>query len=143
MFVALTFDGKLGATSNPALRDLARQTFADFLSVLVKSLVLLAPRMSRLSTALFIFISGLLGAKRILRSLLSMLRHSAWRNASRQIISRFLLSMIGNSGLLLAGALLIVPDHDPATFWSTLFGSMIGLLLSGSRSAWMLVTQDA
>jgi hypothetical protein len=111
--------------------------------VLVISLVLLAPRLSPLSAAPFIFISGLLGAQRILRSLLSMLRRAAWRNASRQVVSRFLLSMLGNSGLLLAGALLIVPDHDPATFWSTLFGSMIGLLLSGSRSAWMLVTHDA
>jgi len=91
----------------------ARQTFADFLSVLVD---LAGAAGAANSAALFIFISGLLGAQRISRSLLTMLQRSAWRNASRQILSRFLLSMLGSSGLLLASALLIVPDHDPATF---------------------------
>gem|GEM_PF-1608554 len=141
VFVALTFNGKLANGGDPALRDLARQTFADFLNVLVVSLTLLVPHTLAANVGLFSMVFGSIGALRIMRALLRVLK-SGDPNAGKQLLQRFLLSMVGNIGLLIAGILLFIPENNGSAFWSTLFGSIIGLLRSGSRSAWMLVAPD-
>lgn len=143
IFVALTFNGRLGSQGDAALRDLARQTFADFLSILVLSLVFLVPHTLPANIALFTILLGALNALRILRALIRIRRGTAAGKAGWTLLQRFLLSMIGNAGLVLAGILLSkFPDGGPA-FWSTIFASFVGLLLSGARSAWLLVVPDA
>ncbi len=143
VFVALTFNGKLTGAGDSALRDLARQTFADFLVVLILSLILLVPHMRSENVALVMLILGAVGVYRILRTLLAILQLRRAHSPGKQLVQRFLLSMLGNLGLLVGGGLLLQPDFDTSMFWSTLFGSILGLLVSGSRSAWMLVVRDA
>lgn len=142
VFVALTFNGKLAGAGESGLRDLARQTFADFINVLVLSLALLVPHTQPENVCVVMTILGGFGIYRILRALLAIRRQRHAQTAARQLVQRFLLSMLGNAGLLAGGALLLQPQFNAQAFWSALFGSVLGLLVSGSRSAWLLVVPD-
>lgn len=140
VFVALTFNGQLAAGGDEALHDLARQTFSDFLSVLILSLVMLIPHAQAETVTLFALLFGGMGCVRIGRALWRLRRRGP--GSGRALAQRFLLSMIGNLSLVITGLML----HDGAgtlvTFWSTLFASLLGLMLSASRSAWKLVVPD-
>lgn len=142
VFVALTFNGQLAAGGDETLHDLARQTFSDFLSVLILSLVMLIPHPQAETVTLFALLFGGLGCVRIGRALWRLRRRRSGLWSGRTLAQRFLLSMIGNLSLVLTGLMLQDGGGTRVTFWSTLFASLLGLMLSASRSAWKLVVPD-
>jgi hypothetical protein len=138
VFVALTFNSRtLGADGDPVLSTLARQTFGDFVVLLLVSLIMLVPHASMGSVALALFISSGLAAWRILGSLLRLRRQL--RRGSWEITQRFLLSALGHALLAAVGVELLRGNPVPDRTGSLLFGGVIMLLLSGCRSAWLLV----
>ena len=134
VFVALTFNPKaLGADGHPALRSLARQTFDDFLLVLVASLLLLIPHIPPHGVgASLIALSGR-GDLRLIQDFRRNRERSWW------MAQRIGLSLFGQSGVLVAGAMLLYPGFSPSTLWLTLNCSVLVLLLAGSRTAWLLL----
>lgn len=141
VFVALTFNPKtMGMRHDPAMRGLAQQVFADFLMVLVVSLILLIPGDSAAMTGLPLVFIGVIGLVRILRGTLVLLR--AQHALRAQMLHRFGLSLLGNIGLLASGILLVRHAQTLDT-WTALVGSCLLMLISGARSAWLLVMQNA
>jgi hypothetical protein len=137
VFVALTFNSRiLGTGGDPVLSTLARQTFGDFVVLLLVSLVMLVPHASMASVAVAFFISSGLASARILRSLLRLRGqlHHGW-----EITQRFLLSALGHALVAAVGIELLRGNPVPDRTGSLLFGGVIMLLLSGCRSAWLLV----
>ncbi|GAA0715698.1 hypothetical protein [Dokdonella soli] len=143
VFVALTFNIKsLGLRGRPELRDLARQTFADFLTVLVLSLTLLLPGLSADAAGYVLIALALVALLRVLRGLYGAVTRTADARARGQIVQRFLLSLMGNSGVLCTGVIALRGMVDSDALWSLLASSPMVLLISGSRSAWMLVVHS-
>lgn len=142
VFVALTFNGQLASGGDETLHDLARQTFSDFLSVLILSLVMLIPHPQAETITLFALLFGGIGCARIGRALWRLRRRRSGPWSGRLLAQRFLLSMIGNLSLVITGLMLHAAEGSLVTFWSTLFASLLGLMLSASRSAWKLVVPD-
>ncbi|WP_428311376.1 hypothetical protein [Hydrocarboniphaga sp.] len=145
VFVALTFKpeamGLSGADGDIGLRKLARQTFADFINVLLVSLLMLVPY-SGVQIGYSMALVGGLGLQRVVRSVIAVLRH---RDAAskRSVLLRFWLSFLGNTALTLAGVGLGLGRIREDIFWSLMFAALILLLISGARSAWMLVMHDS
>ena len=143
VFVALTFNTKmLGVKGSPLLRDLARQTFADFLMVLIMSLIMLIPNIPPTSNWCLSLALSLVGAVRIARSLFNVRRDARWLRQSLAL-QRFGLSLLGHFGVFCAGLAIFTDSNNPSTTWSLLLMSPLLLLISGSRSAWLLVTHDS
>lgn len=145
VFVALTFKpeamGLSGAGGDIGLRKLARQTFADFINVLLVSLLMLVPY-SGVQIGYSMALVGVLGLQRVARSVLAILR-SRHQASRRTVLLRFWLSFLGNLSLSLAGFGLALGEIRADVFWSLLFAALILLLISGARSAWMLVMHDS
>jgi hypothetical protein len=145
VFVALTFKPEAMGISGPGgdigMRKLARQTFADFINVLLVSLLMLVP-FSGLQIGYSTAAVGLIGLHRVVRSVLSILR-SGGASGRRTVLLRFWLSFLGNLSLSLAGGGLGLGMIRLDAFWSLLFTGLILLLISGARSAWMLVMHDS
>jgi hypothetical protein len=73
VFVALTFNSKaLGVNGDPMLGALARQTFADFLILLLVSLVMLTPHMEAANVGLMLLLFCCVDTARIVQSLLRL-----------------------------------------------------------------------
>lgn len=142
VFVALTFNAKaLGVGGDPMLGALARQTFADFLLLLLVSLVMLTPHTAAANVGLIFLAFSVVDTLRILRNLLRLRRHLRGSAGNWEITRRFLLSALAH--LLLAGVGIGLLSHaDPGLSGSLLFSGVMLLLLSGCRSAWLLVMQD-
>ncbi len=140
VFVALTFNPKTFALRHDiAMRSLAQQVFADFLMVMVISLFLLIPHTVARQIGLVLILSSLIGMGRIVRSVLVLRRGTT----SRPLLQRFALSLLGHIGILVAGLLLFAGGDGISMAWSALVSSPLLLLIAGSRSAWLLVTQNA
>lgn len=139
VFVALTFNLKTNELRDDiGMRSLAQQVFADFLMVMVISLLLLIPHTLARQIALVLVIIAMVGMLRIVRSVLA-LRGAA---TSRPLLQRFWLSMLGHLGILAAGLLLFMGGEHASAAWSALLMSPLVLLIAGCRSAWILVTQS-
>src|SRR5882757_3466370 len=93
VFVALTFNAKaLGVGGNPLLGALAQQTFADFLLLLLISLLMLVPHTSAGNIgALFVLFSAA-DTLRIVRNLLRLRAHLRTPGGGWQVTRRYLLS---------------------------------------------------
>lgn len=152
MFVALTFNIRaLGLRGDPALRTLAQQTLSDFLLVLVLSLAMLIPGLPASNLGLVLGVVGAVGIARAVRSLF-VVRRAGAAGAGRGVLARrFGLSIVGNAFLLGAGLLVLVPAFggapaqaaDLSAAGSLLVSAPIMLLLSGCRTAWLLVLHGA
>lgn len=144
IFVALTFNDKvLGSDGHPGLRALAKQIFADFLLVLLLALMMLVPHAPPQQHGFIETFLSVMGISNILRSIVAVLRNTTRRRERGMLLQRFGLSLLGNGFLLVAGVLAIRGQWDDSTFsayWSLLVSSVVMLLLSGSRAAWLLVT---
>lgn len=145
VFVALTFKpeamGLAGTGGDIGMRKLARQTFADFINVLLISLLMLVP-FSRIQVGYSMAFVGAIGLQRVVRSVIAVVR-AGGAASRRTVMLRFWLSFLGNLSLTLAGSGLGLRLIRLDVFWSLLFTSLILLLISGARSAWMLVMHEA
>ncbi|MEO8460301.1 MAG: hypothetical protein ABI451_07215, partial [Dokdonella sp.] len=89
---------------------------------------------------------GMVGVARIARSLFAI--HQVGRASrigprNREVVRRFGLSCLGNACLLGSGVLLLAGIGSLSGFWSLLFGGVMILLISGTRSAWLLVAHES
>lgn len=141
VFVALTFNPKtLGMRHDPGLRSLAEQVFADFLMVMIVSLILLIPGDVVPAVSTVMALLGVLGLLRLVRSAWVLVRsHRALQ--SRALLLRFWLSALGNAGFILAG-IYMARGTVPGIAGLALVASPLMLLVSGSRSAWFLVMRN-
>lgn len=139
VFVALTFNAKkLGIGGDPMLGALARQTFADFLLLLLISMLMLTPHVPAANVGMMFLVFVAFGIARILYSLLQLRAHlRRWA-----ILQRFVLSAVGQVMLGWAGATLILGNADPGASGSLLIAGILPLMLSGCRSAWLLVVHE-
>ncbi|MDB5986395.1 MAG: hypothetical protein JWR16_1448 [Nevskia sp.] len=143
VFVAMTLKPELlGAAGDVGMRTLARQTFADFLNVLLVSLLMQVPY-SATQIGGFLAVVGIVGGHRVLRGVIAVVRAAPTPHSRGPVMQRLILSLLGNAALLIAGALLLLGTTRVDIFWTLLFTGMITLILSGSRSAWLLVTHGA
>ncbi|MBO9661997.1 hypothetical protein [Dokdonella sp.] len=147
VFVALTFNIRtLGLRGDPTLQALARQTLSDFLVVLILSLVMLVPHVPADNLGIVIAAISAAGLLRAGQSLLIMRRASASGAPRGMLARRFGLSILGNR-LVLAPSLLLLarpsltmsPSALLSMAGSLLASAPILLLLSGCRTAWLLV----
>ena len=140
VFVALTFNAKsLGVGGNPVLGALAQQTFADFVLLLLISLMMLVPHTAATNIGLMFAAISVLDSLRILRTLLR-LRFSLHAPSGGWWIARgFLLSGLGHIQILWLGIELMRPGYDEGLVGSLLFSGIIVLLISGCRTAWLLL----
>lgn len=140
VFVALTFNGKaLGVGGNPMLGALAQQTFADFVLLLMISLLMLVPHTSAGNIgALFILFSAI-DTVRIVRNLLSLRSHLRTPAGGWQVTRRYLLSGLAHIQLLWFGIDLIRGSSNASLTYSLLISGIFLLLISGCRSAWLLL----
>ncbi len=143
VFVALTFNAKaLGVGGNPMLGALAQQTFADFLLLLLISLLMLVPHISAGNIgALFILFSAL-DTLRIVRNLLRLRSHLRSPAGGWQVTRRYLLSGLAHIQLLWVGIDLIRGNSSSSLTFSLLFSGIFLLLISGCRSAWLLLVHQ-
>ena len=143
VFVALTFKPRMfGADGDVALRSLASQVFADFLNVLLGSLILLTPSPSpRLVGSVFLILGGV-GSARLVRSWLEIRRSEPARSSRRPIVRRFAMSLGGNLAFLASGAIALLAPQRVDCLWYSLVTGVLVLMLSGSRGAWLLVTHE-
>ncbi len=143
VFLAMTFKPQLlGSAGDIGMRALARQTFSDFLNVLMVSLLMQVPY-SNMQISAFLAVIGVVGAQRVVRSVISVRRGASASDTRRPVLTRLYLSLLGNAALLSAGAVVLIRDSQLEVFASLLVTGLLLLLLAGSRSAWMLVTHDA
>lgn len=141
VFVALTFNSKaLGNSGHRGLRALALQVFIDFLAVLVLALSMLVPHFPPQTLGLVLVVLAMAGIIRIVRSVIAIARDTNGGKERLMLLQRFGPSLVGNTFLLIAGYLAVTGQCDGDTFWSLLISSALVLLLSGTRSAWLLVT---
>jgi hypothetical protein len=141
VFVALTFNPqKLGAGGDPMLGELARVTFSDFLVMLLVSLVMLVPHATSGSVGYSIMSIGGFAAFRIARSLLRLRSHL--RAGGWGMVQRFALSVLGHGFLAAAGVTLLAAQPNLDLTGSLLFSAVGLLLLSATRSAWLLVMPE-
>ena len=144
VFVALTFNIKaLGLRGNPALRALAQQTLSDFLVVLVLSLLMLIPHVPTVQIGALLAVLGAAGILRAARSLLTVRGTEGERAPRRLLLQRFGLSLLGNLGILGAGLLLLAQSPNASAIASLVVSAPIMLVLSGCRTAWLLVLHAA
>ncbi|MEO6967649.1 MAG: hypothetical protein ABI132_04225 [Rhodanobacteraceae bacterium] len=144
VFVALTFNIKaLGLRGNPALRAFARQTLGDFLLVLVLSLSMLIPQMPRDNLGLVLAILGAVGMFEALRSLWIVRRAEGASAPRGLLVQRLGLSILGNLGVLSASVLLLIQSQNLSAIGSLLVSVPVILIISGCRSAWLLVLHAA
>ena len=143
VFVALTFNPRLlGTGRDPILGVLARQTFADFILLLLVSMVMLTPHLSA------DVVGGLilaLAAVNILRVAIGLWRQRAQlfgRPSGSVLPQRFILSLFGHVMVGWAGVELVLGDSSPGKTGTFLLAGTLMLLLSGCRSAWLLVTHE-
>jgi hypothetical protein len=143
VFVALTFNTRtLGVDGDPMLKALAQQTFGDFVMLLLVSLVMLVPHPLALSVGLTILLFSTVDMVRIVRNLLRLRRHLRGPGGDWAITRRFVLSGLARLLLGWMGVLLIRDAAGPDAIGSMLFGGVMMLLLSGCRSAWLLVVPE-
>ena len=144
VFVALTFNAKvLGAGSNPMLAALAQQTFADFLLLLMISLVMLVPHTGAGNVGLILIFLSTIDTLRIIRTLLSLRSDLRKIASSWWIARRFLLSGLGHAQILWLGVELIRVGYESSFTGALLFSGTVVLLISGCRSAWLLLVHQA
>lgn len=142
VFVALTFNNKaLGKDGHPGMRALAQQVFADFLQVLMLALIMLVPGISPPNLGIILIVLALAGSVRIARSLMPLLRDADHRGERVRLLRGFGLSLAGSVCFLVAG-LLAISGTPYSDFWSLLVSGTLTLLISGSRSAWLLATHS-
>ena len=140
IFVAFTFNPKaLGKRE----RNLAQQTFADLLMVLVTALALLLPSTPPKQVALATLAIALAGSVQMAWNLTLLLRSTPQARDARYLLRRYGVSLLGHAGLLAASVLFIGEGAAGATMRSLLLLSPLALLVAGSRSAWMLVVRNA
>ncbi|MDB5973030.1 MAG: hypothetical protein JWQ90_5480 [Hydrocarboniphaga sp.] len=146
VFVALTFKpealGVAGKAGDSGLRKLARQTFSDFINVLLVSLLMLVPYSSN-QIGIALGIVGGLGLWRAIQRIVSVARGPVPGAARGQVMQRFGLSLLGNLFLFAAGTGTVMRLISDLMFWSFLFSSIILLLISGTRTAWLLLMHEA
>jgi len=141
VFVAFTFNPKALGTRE---RNLAQQTFADLLMVLVVALMLLLPNVSIGETAGLMIAAAVFGLVQMARNLRRLLRSGADAAWNRTSVRRhYGLSLLGHLGVLVAGVLLLWQGGAGATMRDLLLLGPMALLVSGCRSAWLLVVSNA
>jgi hypothetical protein len=140
VFVAFTFNPKALSRRE---RNLAQQTFADLLMVLILALVLLLPSTPPKEVALATLAIALAAAVQFAGNMARLLRKVPEARDPRTLLRRYGLSFLGHVGLLGASALFLGEGAASATMRSLLLLSPLVVLVAGSRSAWMLVVQNA
>lgn len=143
VFVALTFNRQLlGDGKDPILGLLARQTFADFILLLLVSLVMLTPHMAAQDVGEFILALALLDVLQVTVGLWKQ-RAKLFRRATGWTLpQRFVLSIVGRVMLGWVGIELVRSDDGAAKIDLMLLSGVVMLLLSGLRSAWLLLTHE-
>lgn len=143
VFVALTFNPqKLGVGGDPMLGELARVIFSDFLVLLLVSLVMLVPHATFGSVGYAMLTIGGVAIARIAGSLMRLRSHLRPGTGGWWIVQRFALSVAGHLLLVAVGWTLLAAKPDLDVAGSFLFSAVAILVLSGSRSAWLLVMPE-
>jgi hypothetical protein len=142
VFVALTFKPRMfGAEGDVAMRGLASQVFADFLNVLLVSLLLLTPSPTLVWAGSLLGIVGAAGLARLLRSWLVIGRSRT--TARGPVLRRMAMSLGGNFIFATGGAVAWLSPPRVEWFCYCVVTGVLVLILSGSRGAWLLVTHEA
>jgi len=140
VFVALTFNSRvLGVGSNPLLGALAEQTFADFLLLLLISLVMLVPHTAADNVGLVFALLSAADMARIVHKLFRLRAGLRTQAGGWRIAQRFVLSGVAHLMILWVGVELMRGEPDPGLTSSLLFSGIVLLLLAGCRSAWLLL----
>ena len=140
VFVALTFNAKaLGVGGNPLLAALAQQTFADFLLLLLISLLMLVPHTNAGNIGALFIVFSAIDTVRIVRNLLRLRSHLRTPAGGWQVTRRYLLSGLAHIQLLWFGIDLIRGSSNASLTYSLLISGIFLLLISGCRSAWLLL----
>ncbi len=143
VFVALTFNTRaLGPGGDPVLKALAQQTFSDFVMLLLVSLVMLIPHISLASIGGSFLVICLVDTLRIVRSLVQLRQRLRGPGGGWRIAQRFLLSALANVMIAWMSVELLRGNPRPELTFSLLFSAVMVMLISGCRSAWLLVVQD-
>lgn len=139
VFVALTFKPRaLVGGGDPLLGALARQTFSNFLLLRVMSLLMLTPGFEAESMGEGLLIMVALGVARIVYELAKLHAHlNRWR-----VMPRFMFLLAGHVFLGLTGVQLVRGAIQASATTTFLLAGVIVLLLSGCRSAWLLVVHE-
>ena len=143
VFVALTFNAKaLGVGGNPMLNALAQQTFGDFMLLLLISLLMLVPHTTADAIGSVFVILSAADTIRIARNLLRLRSHLRTPAGGWQMTRRFLLSGLAHVLILWVGIELMRGDNNPSLSSNLLINGVLLLLLSGCRSAWLLLVHQ-
>ena len=143
VFVALSLNTRaLGAGGDPLLGALARQTFGDFVILLLLSLVMLVPHTSSANVGTIVLGSTAIDAIGLVRSLARLRRHLRGPSATWEILQRFAVSGLGHLMLILVGIELMRGNLNYDLTGSLLISGVILMVVSGCRSAWLLVTRE-
>ena len=143
VFVALTLNPRLlGAGRDPILGILARQTFSDFILLLLVSLVMLTPHLPADVVGEIILTIAVANVLRVVVSLWLQRAELFGRASGWLLPKRFIPSFVGYVMLGWVGVELMFGDSAPGKTGTLLLLGILMLLLSGCRSAWLLVTHE-
>ena len=143
VFVAMTFNTRaLGPQGDPVLKTLAQQTFSDFVMLLLVSLVMQIPHISLSSVGFSFLAICVVDTLRIGRNLMQLRQHLRGPGGGWRMLQRFALSALANVMIAWMSVELLRGDPHPDLTFSLLFSAVMMLLISGCRSAWLLVVQD-
>ena len=127
------------------LRNLAHNTFGDFLQVLFIGIFYSVP----LANASFYAMANLCIVAAGMKELVPRMVH-AWRGTKDEphrayFLSRVGLSLVGRGFLVLAALMFLFAPGDHKQLWNDMmlvFSGCLVLLISGLRNAWFLLLQE-
>lgn len=141
LFIALSLEGGLSARRDDEYaKAMARQTFSEFLLVLMIALVLLVPRQSPLGLGVALLALAATYAIPSGIRLLDAARHRRSHESARFLLRVFGVSLAGCLGVI--GVAVAVLLHWWIAFHLLVF-MLAAFLTGGSRYAWFLLTHRA
>ena len=141
LFVSLSLDrDKLRGGKAHTTLSIARNTFGDFLYVLMIALVFLVPHPVLLSLTVALLVLGISsGGGLVVRELRQNLRASQKRLGSRLILRRIGLPSIASIGLVVVAIEIGLGNYDAIY---GLVGVIAALLITACWNAWLLLIEE-
>jgi hypothetical protein len=139
LFVGISINLDEFTTDDGAgVRILAEQAFANFVFVLVISLMVLIPDQDQASLTIQLAIVGVLGTLRIIRRAITMRRRMEPSAGWRFVVRRLGLAAVACVGVIAIAALV---QRNPISAFYWLVGVILIYLTSAADSAWDLLVE--